>query len=245
MVRTGFQLTTLRGIDESLLRKLDRVAATTFDGVEFAGLEGIPPDRIAERLDTLGLCAIGAHVEVDDIEEATDEVIETYAHLGCDRLVVRTADGVGVATDDAVDRTAGRLSALGGRVAAADMGLLYHTGSAEFASPAAFDRFVDALDPAVGLEIDTGQAQHAGADPVALLRRYAGRTPLVHLTDSRSNSDRTPHVELGGGEVDLAACIATARATGVEWLIYEHGRTADPIASLDHSDAALSALIGA
>lgn|GEM_PF-4313391 len=65
-----------------------------------------------------------------------------------------------------------------------------------------FERFVDALDPTVGLKIDSGFAEHAGIDPIALLREHSGRTPLVHLTDSLSNSDRTPHVELGGGEVD-------------------------------------------
>ena len=247
MPRTAIQLFTLRDLDESLDAKLGRVADTGFEGVEFAGLDGADPHRLADRLDELGLGVAGAHVGIEEIEDEYDDVVERYGTLGCRRLVVPTYEQEAFATREGVEAAAERLSAAAADLAADGFDLLYHNHTFEFADldgETAFDAFVDALDERVGIELDTGLARFAGADPERLLERHADRVELLHVTDSRQGSESTVHVELGAGQVDLDACVARARDIGVDWVIYEHGRTSDPLASLAHSDAALSAMLG-
>lgn len=247
MPRTAIQLFTLRDVNESLATKLGRVADTNFEGVEFAGLDGEDPSDLADRLDELELDVAGAHVRIDSLEEDYDAVTECYSTLGCRRLVIPTYDGEAFTTRAGVEAAAERLSSMAADLADDGFDLYYHNHTFEFGDlggETAFDAFVDALDDSVRLELDIGLARFAGADPARLLERYADRIDLLHVTDSRTGSDNTVHVELGAGQVDLEGCVAAACDLGVDWLIYEHGRTSDPLASLAHSDSTLSAMLG-
>ncbi|WP_435320721.1 sugar phosphate isomerase/epimerase family protein [Haloarchaeobius sp. TZWSO28] len=245
MVSIGIQLYTLVGLDESLLEKTRRVAETDFDGVEFAGIEGSDPHRLAADLAEAGLEPLGAHVDVDELEADYEEVVETYRAIGCTHLVIPRYDPAAFETVAGVEEAAERISSLARRLASDGFRLSYHNHRFEFVplgDATAFDVFVDHLDDLVGLEIDTGSAQHAGQDPVELLNRYSDRIDLVHLTDTRSDLDSTVHVELAAGEVDLAACVRAARDTGVDAIIYEHGKTTDPVGSLQHGNLSLPRL---
>jgi sugar phosphate isomerase/epimerase len=47
-----------------------------------------------------------------------------------------------------------------------------------------FDLMVKKLDPKyVNFEMDVFWVKHPGQDPVALLKKYPGRFPLMHLKD--------------------------------------------------------------
>lgn len=246
MIRRGIQLYTLRGVDESLTATLERIADTNYQGIEFAGLGAASPEAVACTLEETGLTAVGAHVGVGEIESNYDEVVETYRALGCSRLVIPSYDEAAFTTPEGVDAAAARLSDLATRLDDDGLELAYHNHTFEFEpldGETAFERFVERTSDLVRLEIDTGLSKHAGVDPVDLIRRYDDRTSLIHLTDTRSGFDSTFHVELGGGEVDLQACLAAAQDAGVEWAVYEHGQTTEPIESLSHSDSALSSLL--
>jgi inosose dehydratase len=60
----------------------------------------------------------------------------------------------------------------------------HHMGTA-IQTGAEIDRLMQATGPAVGLLLDTGHASYAGADPLALARRHAGRIVHVHCKDVR------------------------------------------------------------
>jgi sugar phosphate isomerase/epimerase len=53
-------------------------------------------------------------------------------------------------------------------------------------SEADIDALMDVTGAEVGLLLDTGHARFAGADPVALARRYAARVRHVHAKDVRA-----------------------------------------------------------
>ena len=254
MPRTAIQLFTLRGLDESLESKIERVSQTSFDGVEFAGLDGASPNAVAGVLDETGIEAAGAHVRIDQLESDYDEMIEAYGTIGCDRLVVPTYEQAAFESLDGVETAADRLSEMAATLDDDGFELLYHNHTFEFTEfsgetvsggETAFDRFVDRLDDRVKLEIDTGLARFAGVDPRRLIERYADQVGLVHVTDSRAGSESTVHVELGAGQVDLDGCMRAARDIDVDWLIYEHGRTTDPEASLAHSDTTFTTMLRA
>jgi sugar phosphate isomerase/epimerase len=241
MVRTAIQLYTLRDLPGGLPSLLRRVGETEFDGVEFAGFGETSPREAADVLESVGLDAAGAHVGIDALEGDLDDVCETCAALGCERVVVPFLGEENFETQTAVRETAGRLSALATRLRDRGLELGYHNHDHEFVDFAdddrnAFELLIEATDDSLCIELDVGWATAAGHDPVALLERLEGRVPLVHIKDV---ADGRP-VELGDGEVDVDACTAAAQRAGAEWLVYEHDDPEDPAASLEHGARTLS-----
>ena len=242
-MQLAIQLYTLRDLDESILETIDRVGDSSFDGVQFAGLGDASPEDVSDALEAADLAVAGAHISVDDLEETFAETIDAYDTIGCDDLVISSyertafeAAGTARAAGEHVSRLADRASEAGKRVH-------YHNHTFEFADldgRSAFDVFAEAAS-GVGLEIDTGLANHGGADPIALLERYADRIDFVHLTDSRPGPSDTRHMDLGTGEVDLEGCVKACSQADVDWLIFEHGLSDDALASMTGAEQWLQA----
>ena len=92
-------------------------------------------------------------------------------------------------------------------------------------------RILDETDPAqVFIEPDVCWLTRAGVDPASHIRRYAKRIRQVHLKDLRIPEERETMTALGDGCVDLAGCIAAAKETPCQWLIYEQDHSADHFA---------------
>jgi sugar phosphate isomerase/epimerase len=228
-VNVAINLYTVRDLDEPLHEILDRVASAGYDGVEFAGLDA-DPRTIRDRLDDLGLSIAGAHVPYEELESEFEACLDRYRTLSSSRIVIPYFGESGFASIEAVEGTARRLDALGGRLTERGFELHYHNHDHEFAAlegTTGFEAFADRS--AVGLELDLGWIEAAGADPVELLERYADRVSLVHCKDTRSG---TP-VELGEGDLAIEACLSAARRADVEWLIYEHDEPTDPATSIE------------
>jgi len=93
-----------------------------------------------------------------------------------------------------------------------------------------FDLMVKKLDPKiVNFEMDVFWVKHPGQDPVALLKKYPGRFPLMHLKDRRPGTpdgqgghaaDDT-NVVLGSGDVGIAAIMKVAKKLGVKHFFIE------------------------
>jgi len=244
-MRLAIQLYTLGDLDESLSETIPRLADTPYEGVQFAGFGDAIPEELAAALDDAGLDVAGAHVGADEIEDAYEETLDAYGTVGCEELVVPSYDREAFETGAGARAAGERLAGLADRLDDDGVGLHYHNHTFEFADlgeERAFDVFAAAAD-GVGLEIDTGLANHAGADPVELLERYGDRVSLVHLTDSRPGSDDTLHMDLGTGEVDIEACVDAARDAGAEWIIFEHGLTDHPLDSAADAAETLEPLL--
>ncbi|MDD5729251.1 MAG: TIM barrel protein, partial [Victivallales bacterium] len=71
----------------------------------------------------------------------------------------------------------------------------------------------------VKAELDTYWIKKGGEDPVAYLKKYGDRLPLVHLKDM----DKTDgsFAAVGTGLIDLSGVIAAAGDSAAEWVIYE------------------------
>lgn len=244
-MRLGIQLYTLRDVDDSLTETLHRVAETPYEGVQFAGVEDESIDEIVATLDETGLGVADAHVGLDAIENDYEATRETYSTLGCERLVVPAYEREAFETAAGAREAGERLSDLADRMETDGFEVHYHNHSFEFTDldgATAFDTFA-AAGEGVGLEIDTGLANHAGVDPVALLERYGDRVALVHLTDSDPDDPEAPHADLGTGTVDIEGCVETASEIDAEWLVFEHGVTDDPVASMEDAAKTLAPLL--
>lgn len=79
-----------------------------------------------------------------------------------------------------------RMTAIGDAVLADGLRLVYHHHMGTVVeSEADIDAFMETTGPSVHLLLDTGHATFAGADPVALARRYRGRISHFHAKDVR------------------------------------------------------------
>lgn len=247
MVQPAIQLYTLRELDESLPETLHRIADTTYEGVEFAGLGDESIDTVVDALDDTALEPVSTHVGLDALTTDYEKTVEAYRTIGCDRIVVPTFGMDGFASASAVSETADELSALADRLIADGFEMHYHNHSYEFTplegNFTAYDDFVARTDSRVGLEFDIGLARHGGADPTTYLDRYADRISLIHLTDTVLGGDDTLHVDLDEGIVDLKACVREATAAEADWLIHENGLTTDPLTTLESSANRLRELL--
>lgn len=240
-VQTAIQLYSLRDLDEPLPDLLERVGRTSFAGVEFAGFGETPPGAVADALAATGLDVAAAHVGVDRLEDDFEEAVEACRAVDCDTVVVPYLDESHFADAAAVEATAETLAELADRLADVGLSLCYHNHDHEFVrvgEDAALELLVERTDDRVGFELDLGWALAAGADPAALLARFADRVPIVHLKDVDAESG-TP-VDLGEGDLDVDRCVAAARDANVEWLVYEHDDPDDPAATLARASERLA-----
>jgi sugar phosphate isomerase/epimerase len=149
---------------------------------------------------------------------------------------------------DAFRRLAERLNLAGEKCRAAGLSLCYQHHAFEFDSGGTrvpIDLLMEITEEkAVGLELDTFWTSMAGFDPVAMLRRYAGRIPVMHLMDKAAGfpqqfNETVPRgafKELGAGVVDMPAVLQAASKAGVRHFFVEQDQTpGDPLKSLEES----------
>jgi sugar phosphate isomerase/epimerase len=127
------------------------------------------------------------------------------------------------------------LNRVGEQVTKAGMTFCYHNHGFEFEPLPDGRRPLDVLMAAtkpelVKLELDVFWVSVTGADPVALLKQYAGRVPLIHLKDKAKGSPvetqeskvpPTTFMPVGSGAVDFPAVLNAAAAAGVEHYFVE------------------------
>lgn len=213
------QLYTVRDLMASdVAGTLRAVAALGYDGVEFAGLYDTPAAQLRTLLDQLQLRVCSSHVGLNELEHNLDEVIATYALLGCPILVVPWVEA-GRRDYHALAYT---LAPIAERVRAAGMRLAYHNHDFELTAQGGSSG-LELLSTSAGpaplmFELDCGWVHKAGQAPLALIERLAGRLPLLHIKDVDAQGG---WIEVGSGTVGYGPIVAAAPRAGVEWLIVE------------------------
>lgn len=136
-------------------------------------------------------------------------------------------------------KLADRLNVVGEQVTKAGLEFCYHNHGFEFAPLADGRRPLDVLMAAtrpelVKLELDVFWVSVTGADPVAIIKQYAGRLPLLHLKDKargtatateESKVPPTAFKPLGAGAVDFPAVLDAAARAGVKHYFVEQDQS--------------------
>src|SRR5579862_8481446 len=131
----------------------------------------------------------------------------------------------------------------------AGMTLAYHNHAFEFQpveGQRPFDILMERTDPKlVKLEMDVFWVSTAGQDPMALLKQYPGRIPLLHLKDKAAGAPvlfseqavgHDAYKEVGSGSLDFPAILKAAKAAGVQHYFVEQDYCpGNPIDSLRKS----------
>jgi len=239
--RVGLQLYTVRNLlAEDVPGTLAAVAEAGYAEVETAGYAGLPAAGFAGALRAAGLEAPSAHVPLDDIESRPDGLIEDAGLLGHRFLVLPWLTEAQRGSLDSYRHVADVLNRFGEQCAAAGLRLAYHNHDFEFApidSVVPYDLLLERCDPGlVGFELDLFWAAKAGADAAAYFTASPGRFPLCHVKDMAANGDM---VDAGDGTLDFAALFSAGETGGLEHYFVEHDNSADPLASIRRSIAAV------
>ncbi|MBT2250308.1 sugar phosphate isomerase/epimerase [Arthrobacter sp. BHU FT2] len=247
------------GVFETL-RKVDAI------GYKAVEISQIPMsagnvDELARARDELGMeiAALSAAVALpkgragDSLRNDFDKIVDDAKRLDTNLLRIGMLPYPALKSLDAVVDFAREANGFAERLQDHGIGLYYHNHHVEFAKydgKYLLDIILDE-SPAMGLEVDVHWVQRGGLDPVATLRKYAGRTAMVHLKDYRIGHlppeafalldqgdipgffehfrNCVQFAEVGEGNLDFDAIIRESLSAGARYLLVEqdelYGRT--------------------
>ncbi len=132
----------------------------------------------------------------------------------------------------------------------AGMQMCYHNHSFEFAKletsdKTTFDIFIKQFDPQLmDFELDVFWVKIGGEDPIAMMKKLAGRISQVHLKDLKdgvgtiNDEGKVPadaFQELGDGVIDMPTVMRLAKEIGVQECHVEQDQSPAPLDSMAQS----------
>ncbi len=222
----ALQLYTVRDhLEEDFPGTLERVKEIGYDHVELAGFGPYTPAECKQLLGDIGLTPVSAHVGLNELSVDAAAVIDVLHTLG----VKYAPLSAGADSDEDWREIAKALETGGAKLREAGLTLCYHNHAHEFEKIGGqyiLDFLFDSTDPAhLAAQIDTYWVKFGGEDPVAFVKKYAGRCPLLHVKDMTGDESPT-FAEVGRGIIDWAPVFAAGAEAGVEWYIVEQDECA-------------------
>lgn len=236
-IQIGLQLYTLReAMEKDFVGTLREVAKMGYEGVEFYNYGGLPAEEMKALLKELGLKAVGSHIQLIDLKNNIENEINYLKVIGSNYAIcpwlpedVRDAESW-ISHIEA-------LAIAGQACHDAGIQLLYHNHEFEFETliegqpvlEVLFDRLPAHI---IKPELDLGWVQYSGIDPIAYIKKYADKLPVVHIKDylkaSRTADLTIDTVELGQGDLPLLNIITALTETDVEWIVVEQDTCSNP-----------------
>jgi len=228
-IKLGLQSHSVReAFAEDFRETIRRVAEMGYDGMELVDTAlQEAPEAYAAELKKNGMECLGCMLSAANIQgESLEKILKTYKALGTQNTVICS---VGVAREDPpeglrlIRQAAQRMQQEGLRTG-------YHShdsDSVRMEDGRSFYEFVmDSMPQDFSMVIDTGNTMGGGDDPIALLKKYPGRTPVLHLKGYSKEKDYTTPV--WESELDMEELLTVALDTcGTETIIIEFGKRGD------------------
>lgn len=221
----ALQLYTIRDhMEKDIPGSLKRVKEIGYDHVELAGLGPYTAEEYSYFLADAGLTAISAHIGFKELTQDTTKAAEIAESLGLSFVIVPWLGGDLCPDAEAWKANIAAMNDAGSKLREVGISLCYHNHAHEFEridDTYIFDLIFELTDPEnLAAEIDSYWVKFGGVDPVATIKKYAGRCPLLHVKDMEPEE---PHsfTEMGRGMMDWKSIFAAARQADVRWYIVE------------------------
>lgn len=236
----GVQLYSVRNeLGEDLEGTLRAVKDAGFTQVETYSLHDMTAGDFRALLDDVGLDVVSMHVGYERVVDETAAVAEEARMLGSDWVVVPWIPHEEPFDADDMSRAISDFARAGEALRGEGLRFAYHAHGYEYhptdEGGTLFDRFMNETEPGVvDVQLDVFWVVWPGQDPVALLERYPGRFPHLHLKDMRrgtTGGDLTGEapldvqVPVGEGMIDMPAILRAAEAQGAEYYFIEYEHT--------------------
>lgn len=216
-----------------------------YDGVEFAGYNGLDAKGIRDLLRATGMAGMGTHVNgfVDLKGDGLRKTLDFCAEAGIET----------VTTPHALCKTAeeyrqfGRDMSIAAETAAAygiKVGIhtTYDHFRVKFGGVTAWDTIFAEASPLLQQQVDTSNSFHViGNDLLPLLRKYRGRHYSVHLKENVPSATATlgERPKDGGPVVPWADVLGYLATEDVAWYVVEAEAVPDSLEPLAKSSAFL------
>lgn len=229
----GLQLYSLRNqFKEDVPGTLKLINSWGISKIEGGGTYGMPLEDFQGLLKEHDLQVVSVGASFNDLEKNVDRVIQNAKDFGAKYVMCAWVphDGNNWALEETKHAT-DVFNTAGKRLKEAGLTLAYHAHGYEF-RPYEDGTFFDYMAKNATdftFELDVYWAQHGGADPVALMKKYPGKMTLLHLKDmehgvkgnNTGHEDVETNVVLGTGQVDIAGVVAEAKKLGLEYMFIE------------------------
>jgi sugar phosphate isomerase/epimerase len=230
--KIALQLYTVRQeLQRDFLGTIAKVAQIGYPAVQFAGYGGLSAAELKKALAGLGLAVGGSHVNLEALEQQPDREINYCLDVGTPDVIIPVMPQAWRGSSEGYRRLADTMNRLGARCKELGARLSYHNHAFEFEKLGdryPLDLLFDWCDPElVKWEPDIYWVKYGQEDPAAYIRKYAGRTPVVHLKDMTAGSSPT-YAEVGEGILDWPSIFAASEASGAEWYVVEQDQCARP-----------------
>ncbi|MFT3748392.1 MAG: sugar phosphate isomerase/epimerase [Agriterribacter sp.] len=230
----GVQLYSFRNqFKKDVPGTLEKIAAMGIKEVEGGDSYGMPVDEFKALLKKNDLKIVSVGADFKQLSENPGKAVETAKTYGAKYVMVAwIPHGENYTIDDAknaveVFNRAGKILKEQG------ISLCYHAHGYEFLpyeNGTIFDYMAEHMNPEyANFEMDVFWVKHPGQDPVALLKKYPNRFPLMHLKDrlpgtegnQKGHVDVETNVVLGAGDVGIADIMRAAKKAGVKHYFIE------------------------
>lgn len=242
-------------MEQSVEETLKQVKALGYDGVEFAGLFDKTPEEMRALCEKNDLIPLSAHVPFVDMMAQPEKLMEDYAKIGCQFIVIPYLTEEYRPGAAGFDQVVEGAKVLGACAKKHGMSLLYHNHDFEF------DKIGDdyALDilyrevPAdlLETELDTCWVKVAGEDPADYIRKYGGRARVVHLKDFQGQKSEHMYAligieeqgvqeesrfafrHVGGGVQDFKSILRACEDAGTQWVVVEQDEPTEGLSRME------------
>ena len=185
---------------------MKKIKEIGYEGVELAGLYGKKPSEIKAAIEDAGLVAVSAHVPFQELVADMEGTIAQYVEIGVKYIAIPYLMEEDRPGTPKFEGNVKLFEEIGKACKAHGIQTLYHNHDFEFIKMPdgryALDYIYDTIpaDP-LQTELDTCWVKVAGEDPAAYIRKYSGRSPVVHLKDFHKEGQPANMYELIGTEV--------------------------------------------
>jgi len=195
----AFQLYTVRGeFSRDVPGTLKKLGEIGYKAVEFWGYGGTPnvyekysAAELRKMLDGSGLKGCGIHLQLQAIDkEHLPTTIENCNTLGIEYLNVAAAQEK-MGSEAGIADLAARLKTAAAECQPHKMTVGYHAHPFDFAKINgwfAWELLFRQLPPEINMQMDVGNCLAGNGDPIAMLRKFPGRTRSIHI---KEHDDKT------------------------------------------------------
>jgi sugar phosphate isomerase/epimerase len=222
----GFQLYTVRGeFARNVPETLKALAKIGYKAVEFWGYGGTPnvyekysAAELRKLLDDVGLKCCGMHMDLKALaKENMPRTIENNQVLGSEYLNVAAAKEK-MGSEAGIAELADLLNQRAAECRSHKMLVGYHAHPFDFEKVK--DRFAWELlfsrtAPEVNMQMDVGNCLSGNGDPIAMLKKFPGRTRTIHIKEHKEKTFESDFYK----EV-FQLC---ETSSGTKWYIVEMG----------------------
>ena len=225
-MRFGLQVSSLKKYmqtEADVASSMAKIAEMGYTDLQLQWIgEDVPYEFIAEQLKKYNFRCWGTQDYYDVVCARMDKELYAGKLYGSEYICVSgiperycSFDGVNVMSHE--------LNGLAARLAASGYKLAFHPRAQEYVKygdMVATEQLLDAV-PTMQFNLDAWHTEVTGIDTAALLKKYAGRTDIVHFKNSVEKKRGTQLCPLGEGAIDYKPVMKACAENGVKIIMAE------------------------